>query len=396
MVNPQPVSSESHTESHTHESKSTFVPLFLSNRSITEQAHPLEAEFEYLGPAQRTGTDLSVLSEASAMPQAQRTLFGEHQPSHSDVSSSLSSSTKTTKPRSKATHSKAKTRQSPSRTASSRTVSSSRTKSSSRPRRKVSYTVRLRVAVESKLRLTIAFGFGSFASLIIYIALLVTHTSSGIAFHALSILLLISLLGVTIHSLVRFLALNSELKAHRQHRAGLKKTPSARGWNISRPLPQFIQSSTLNEKSEYIGQAHGGHENDEFPVFGGANNYGTDYNHNPFGDEHDIEAQPAMMERLAHPPPVYGNTRTSVRLSINPASPTYAQHPGVHPDPNITAPAPTLAPGMVGWHPASFRSEGGITAVLERRRREVEERLGGGGEVLGNRRYEPQPAGGMI
>lgn len=34
---------------------------------------------------------------------------------------------------------------------------------------------------------------------------------------------------------------------------------------------------------------------------------------------------------------------------------------------------------MPGWHPPSFRSEGGITAVLERRRREVEERLGHGG-----------------
>jgi hypothetical protein len=48
-------------------------------------------------------------------------------------------------------------------------------------------------------------------------------------------------------------------------------------------------------------------------------------------------------------------------------------------DVNTQPPQMRLAPGMPGWHPQSFQSEGGITAVLERRRREVEDRLHGGG-----------------
>lgn len=434
-----------------YDSRSTFVPVFLSNRlSANSPQHALHNDFEYLGPAQRTGTDLSEQSNLStvSMPHKERALFGEQDLYESSLARSEPSSA-STKSHSKSSPQQTKSCPKASRTASSSTKSS-RTKASTRtrprPRRKISYTTRLRVAVESKLRLTIAFGFSVFASLIIYIALFVTKTSSGAVFHALSVLLLLSLSGVTIHSFVRFLALNSELKAHRSHRAGLKKNPSARGWNISRPLPQFPQPSILDEKSDAIGQADGGYENDEFPVF-----YARySQQHNPFYDEHNIEAHP---QPLQHPPPVYGNTRSSIvclhldppfplhdtrrrvpssstychlhcvvanllqRLSINPSQIGYTpSRARSHlPDPNITAPAPVLAPGMPGWHPPSFRSEGGITAVLEHRRREVEKRLGGrggaaatsrkagngvedenrgSGLLLGRGRF--QPTGGMI
>lgn len=318
-----------------HGSRSTFVPLFLSHRPPASSGDNIR----HISRAHRTDTDLTEKSQISteAMSPKGRTLFGEqdsYEPSlpRSEVSSSTKSRSGTHQ------HKKHKSRPRPARTGSSTstaTRSSARTRP--RPRRKITYATRLRVAVESKLRLTIAFGFAVFASLIIYIALFVTKTSSGPLFHILSIVLLLCLGAVMIHSLVRFLALNSELKAHRSHRAGLKKTPSARGWNISRPLPQFTKSSTLDEKADEIGQADGGYENDDFPVFqaGGAPNH-YEHHENPFDDTHDIEAQ-HHTQPLQHPPPTYGNTRTSI-VSLLPKPPSLP-HPSL---PNDTSTHPNL------------------------------------------------------
>ena len=58
-------------------------------------------------------------------------------------------------------------------------------------------------------------------------------------------------------------------------------------------------------------------------------------------------------------------------VSISPSTPTYEQATSKN-----GVPGPKL-PGMAGYHPPSYWSEGGLTAVLETRRRGVEEGLMG-------------------
>ncbi|KPI38812.1 uncharacterized protein AB675_5762 [Cyphellophora attinorum] len=423
------------TASKLHESISAFVPFFLSHRaesrvSAAETAHNVFDHVEYTGSATSTGGNRREPAlptvEARATANMPPPTISRSQTYNSSTSSSTSQSSRKQRPRYYKTRPVHHSRKTSSSTAHTRSQTHSHS-SRSRPRRKVTAFTRLRLATESKFRLTISFGLAFLTALILYLGLFLSHTSNGATFHVLSILLLISFLAIFLHSLLRFLNLNSELKAMRAHRAGLKKTPSARGWNISRPLPQWGGNDVVDdEKGQHhdddIGEGNGGYEHDGFPIFNGttaAHHYDQD------SYDHDIEADAANANHpdviglqgrhVVYPPPVYGNTRTSVRLSLSrsqPNSPNLSIPNGQAGHPSITAPTnATLAPGMPGWHPPSFRSEGGITAVLERRRAEVQERLGGGksaakgrapgeeGVLLGNARYEPgveRAGGGMI
>ena len=346
---------ESRTISRLRESVSAFVPFFLSNRTqsrlpTSQSSQNLFHHVEYLHTApslvhsetteqsdpRHAGWDQSQNPAAKSVNSHHNSNMPRPALPRAQISSSqrsVSASSSTGQSRNKQSqHHSSRTRTRPAQT---RKIPSSKprgthaqTRPSRAPRRKITAFTRLRMAVESKFRLTLSFGLAFVAALVLYLGLFISHTSSGATFHALSILLLISLAVIFIHSLFRFLALNTDLKAARAHRAGLKKTPSARGWNISRPLPNFASSDvSVDEK---VGTADGGYENDEFPVFHqqqyhrhqdpSATNYGTDYEHNPY--DHDIEAGAGAPNHgydhthgpppVVYPPPVYGNTRTSV------------------------------------------------------------------------------------
>ncbi|RMZ81281.1 hypothetical protein DV737_g2539, partial [Chaetothyriales sp. CBS 132003] len=109
------------------------------------------------------------------------------------------------------------------------------THSEPRTRRLVSRTARLASQVASKRQLTIAFSITFVIAAIIYLALFLSHTIKGTLFHVMSIILLVSLLAVTVHSAIRWVMVKEEYKQAKEIRDRKRKPPRERGWVIGRP-----------------------------------------------------------------------------------------------------------------------------------------------------------------
>ncbi len=241
----------------------------------------------------------------------------------------------------------------------SKPMSTSRTH---RPRKKITRSQQLRSHIHNKRRLTISFAITLVIASIIYLSLAVSHTLGGTVFHVLSILLLLSLLGVFAHSLVRWVMLKRDYDVHAERRLKRTQPPSFRGWDISWPQPLHNQPPPepipvyMHGDQETLSQLSEPHPNEDA---------GPD----PF---------------IVQPPPIYGNFRDSVRIN-----PSHISIQAVPLDPSLHTPSyaaavsqpmnpnPAHMAGGLGYRLPSYGSEGGITQVLENRRREVENRLKG-------------------
>ena len=145
---------------------------------------------------------------------------------------------------------------------------------------------------------------------------------------------------------------------------GIKRTqpPSFRGWDISWPQPLHNQPAP-----------------EPIPVYMHGDHETLSQLSEPHPRE-DVGPEPV----IAPPPPIYGNFRDSVRinpshisvqavpLDPSPHTPSYAAAISQPLNPN-----PAYMAGRLGYRLPSYNSEGGITQVLETRRREVQERLKG-------------------
>ena len=238
----------------------------------------------------------------------------------------------------------------------------SSTTRATRPRRKITRSQLLKGHVNNKRRLTISFAVTLVIASIIYLTLALTHTLSGTVFHVLSILLLLSLLGVFAHSLIRWVMLKRDYNVHTERRIKRTQPPSFRGWDISWPQPLHNQPPP-----------------EPIPVY----MHGDQETLSQLSDAHPRE-DTGLDPALAPPPPIYGNFRDSVRinpshlsvqavpLDPSPQTPSYAAAISQPLNPN-----PAHMAGGLGYRLPSYNSEGGITQVLENRRREVQERLKG-------------------
>ena len=241
----------------------------------------------------------------------------------------------------------------------SKPTSASRT---TRPRKKITRTQLLKSHIRSKRRLAISFAITLVIASIIYLALAVTHTSGGTLFHVLSILLLLSLTGIFAHSLIRWVMLKRDYQVHTERRLKRTQPPSFRGWDISWPRP--LDNHPPPEP---------------IPVYMS----GDHETLSQLSDPHPHE-EPAPDSILTQPPPIYGNFRDSIR--INPSHVSVQALP-VDPTPQTPSYAAAISQplnpnsahmrGGLGYRLPSYASEGGITQVLENRRRDVQERLRG-------------------
>ncbi|RMZ81142.1 hypothetical protein DV738_g2459, partial [Chaetothyriales sp. CBS 135597] len=238
------------------------------------------------------------------------------------------------------------------------------TRSRVRTRRVVSRTARLASHVASKRQLTLAFSITFVVAGIVFLALFVSQTAQGTVFLVISLLLLLSLLAVSVHSAIRWVMLRREYKEAKEIRDRKRKTPRERGWVIGRPyqvkiggrpvdaeddgqrsvlgddeVPREGMRVYMREDDEDIEAGLGGFMDDgEEDMDGNARlrHEGADLGHVLIGL--DGEAPVSRVEGIAGPvrpppagprapPPVYGNFRTSV------ASPAPASSALVFPPP---------------------------------------------------------------
>lgn len=148
-----------------------------------------------------------------------------------------------------------------------------------------------------------------------------------------------TLLAVFAHSLVRYFMLKGELRQHTEKIGLRKKSPSYRGWNISRPLP----TTTANAEGWYgqtemeppregmrVYMNEDLEANDPQEVEEGVDGHETD-SETEQHNAHEREAQQSRTEQptvhpganiaLVPPPPVYGNFRNSI-VSPLPSTPS--------------------------------------------------------------------------
>lgn len=394
-----------------------------------EQAEEMYAPYF---PPQRQDTSTVSLPMSNTAPSTMSST-----PSRTASSTSSSSTNSKSKPTSKPKHRHhhhhhRHHNHNPSSSNSSHSYSSS----ARRPRRKITQTALLHHHASSKLHLTISFTITTFVSLIIYLALFLSRTARGAAFHILSILLLLSLAAVALHSLLRWLMLKREYEAAKDGRDRKRKSPRERGWTISRPfnvkhgkgvsdvlsdgeVPREGMRVFMHEDEPHAAAAdlEAGYGVDETR----ARHEGADVGYVELGRLHGLAGN------VRPPPPVYGNFRDSVvshrpqdyivdgvltcsqrmdparlhthAISIppSPSTPSYeqalnnvgsarpyttridatveSQTNGGQRRPNVTGGPAIVLPGMPGFRPPSYGSEGGLTAVLETRRRDVVEGL---------------------
>ena len=345
------------------ESKTCEVPLFLSTSRTRLEATREEAQRDRNTPRSRSSTHslidandrplspMEPLRPAVYRPPylSQETTDREHSdlygagpappqharvmPSNSDLESGISSQSK------------------PS--AKSRTA---------RPRKRITRSQLLRSHIRTKRRLAISFAITIVIASIIYLSLAVTHTSGGAAFHVLSIILLLSLTGVFAHSLIRWVMLKRDYDAHAERRTKHTQPPSFRGWDISWPQP--LDNHPPPEP---------------IPVY-----MSDDHETLSVLSDHHYQEEQIQNAPVQPPPPIYGNFRDSVRINPSHVSvQAMPVSPSIH-TPSYAAaisqplnPNPAHMRGGLGYRPPSYGSEGGITQVLERRRRDVEGKLKG-------------------
>ncbi|OAG39576.1 hypothetical protein AYO21_06220 [Fonsecaea monophora] len=204
--------------------------------------------------------------------------------------------------------------------------------------------------VNAKARISFAFGVTLLAAVIIYLVLATTGVGRNTLFHVLSILLILTLTGIFIHQLIRmFMLMRRPKRSRHRTAAGAQRRPvagHARGRRDRRRVQNKRVDDLVLEKPIQIHMA-------------------TDTGFGP-----DVENQPAVQ----FPPPVYGNTRTSVRLNPDlvhwkevqvpptPLTPTYEE-------------ALNQVHQSVGYRPPSYLSDSGMTAAMENRARDVDAAL---------------------
>ncbi|OQV03910.1 hypothetical protein CLAIMM_08884 isoform 2 [Cladophialophora immunda] len=204
--------------------------------------------------------------------------------------------------------------------------------------------------VNAKARISFAFGVTLLVAVVVYLVLATTGVGRNTMFHVLSILLILTLTGVFIHQLIRMFMLMRRPRRprHRTTRGTRRRRVAgeARGHRDGRGRQNEQIDDLVLEKPIEIHMA-------------------TDIGFGP-----DVEDHAAI--RI--PPPVYGNTRTSMRLNPDlvhwkevqvpptPLTPTYEE-------------ALNEVHQTVGYRPPSYLSESGTTAAMENRARDVDTAL---------------------
>lgn len=122
---------------------------------------------------------------------------------------------------------------------------------------------------------------------------------------------------VATHSLLRFVALNRELKVERQRREKVRKGPRERGWVISRPMMRMEEGEAEKEGRGWEQEER--EDPEAFPVFddvrghdGGAGQFEFDVEEGYGGREEMVERGVQGGDGVRYPPPVYGNVRDSI------------------------------------------------------------------------------------
>ncbi|EXJ70300.1 uncharacterized protein A1O5_06368 [Cladophialophora psammophila CBS 110553] len=204
--------------------------------------------------------------------------------------------------------------------------------------------------VNAKARISFAFGLTLLVAVIIYSVLATTGVGRNTMFHVLSILLILALTGIFIHQLIRmFMLMRRPRRSRHRTTHGSRRrhaTRQTRGHRDDRGRQNQQIDELVLEKPIQIHTA-------EDTGFGP-----------------DVECQAAIRP----PPPVYGNTRTSMRLNPDlvhwkevqvpptPLTPTYEE-------------ALNQVHQTVGYRPPSYLSESGRTDAMESRTRDVDAAL---------------------
>ncbi|KIY01501.1 uncharacterized protein Z520_03053 [Fonsecaea multimorphosa CBS 102226] len=237
-----------------------------------------------------------------------------------------------------------------------RNGSSTSGSSRSSKRRKTKYGIFSRKSyrdpdVNAKARISFAFGVTLLVAVVIYLVLgTTTSVGRNTMFHVLSILLILTLTGIFIHQLLRMCMLMRRPRRSRHRTAhGTRRRHLAGQTGGRRDRRERQNGRTEDLILEKPIQIH----------------MSTDTGFSP-----DVEnAAPIRV-----PPPVYGNTRTSMRLNPDlvhwkevqipptPLTPTYEE-------------ALNQVHQTVGYRPPSYLSESGTTVALENRARDVDAAL---------------------
>ncbi|OAP57579.1 hypothetical protein AYL99_08317 [Fonsecaea erecta] len=196
--------------------------------------------------------------------------------------------------------------------------------------------------VNAKARISFAFGVTLLVAVVIYVVLTTTGVGRNTMFHVLSLLLILTLTGIFIHQLIRMFMLMRRPRRPRHRTTGGTRRRHVAGQARSRRDGRRRQDEPIGdlvlEKPIQIHMA-------------------TDTSFGP-----DVENQAAIQP----PPPVYGNTRTSMRLNPDlvhwkevqvpptPLTPTYEE-------------ALNSVHQTVGYRPPSYLSESGTIATMENR-----------------------------
>ncbi len=168
-------------------------------------------------------------------------------------------------------------------------------------------------------------------------------------FHVISILFLLTLTGVFVHQLLRMFMLIRRPQTTRRRGAQGSRQRHARG-----------QTRTHRQRT------HKPTEREHVPEKPIAVHMTSDTGFGP-----DIEANPIVR----HPPPVYGNLRSSMR--INPELVHWKEVQTKNPSPLTPTydEAVSQIHETMGYRPPSYLSESGATDVVETQRRDVEAAL---------------------
>ncbi|KIX06443.1 uncharacterized protein Z518_04419 [Rhinocladiella mackenziei CBS 650.93] len=206
--------------------------------------------------------------------------------------------------------------------------------------------------VNAKAKISLAFGITLLAALIIYLALAVTGVGRNTMFHVLSILLILTLLGVFSHQVIRMLVLMRRPRRSRHRTAHKSRRQRARGQaRTSRQECANMDTESFDDRPP------------EKPI--------------QIHMAGDLEFAPDVEMGRDHPairipPPVYGNFRTSKRINPDlvhwkhvppsPLTPTYEE-------------AVSQVQQTMGYRPPSYLSESGVTEVVESQTRDVDAAL---------------------
>ncbi|KAK5950550.1 hypothetical protein OHC33_008493 [Knufia fluminis] len=167
--------------------------------------------------------------------------------------------------------------------------------------------------IEAKKRLSMAFGVTALAAVITYLVLAVTSTAHGLMFHVLSVLFILALAGVFIHSFIRLLMLQkrrtARLARHRDWHGSSSRSATSTSSRSDATTRVDPFADPISEKPVQILE----------------------------GPVEVIESTPRGKNKrvVRQPPPVYGQFRESKRMNPemvfwhkqnpSPTTPTYEE-----------------------------------------------------------------------